>query len=374
MQAFEDLHVSVRNASIEFGFPEKSGRKNCMSSHSPSSIEKARAGFTLVELLVVITIIGILISLLLPAVQAAREAARRMQCANNLKQIGLALHNYLNSVALFPPGEQFEAVSISGDYGPTWAISILPHMELASLFDMLDPVSPTFSDPIPKGPVAHQAALCTPIAAYMCPSSGHPKTLNIDVVRTPNADGFARNDYGLLEYVGIAGSNRNPPYGPLDVTAPSSPSTGGSLFINSKIAPSDIRDGLSNTMIVGEYSGVAIGQQPRSNGGIGLGEVAWGWGGGRNAGGAHVEYYSTKIVGYPPNSQVYLKQPSWDCCTDCMEPSPNTSIQSALKSNHPGGIYALMADGSVLFLDENITIAVYRDLADRDDAHPLGPF
>jgi prepilin-type N-terminal cleavage/methylation domain-containing protein len=344
-----------------------------MSSHPPSTIQKPRAAFTLVELLVVITIIGILIALLLPAVQAARESARRMQCANNVKQIGLALHSYLNSIQLFPPGEQYEAVSMSGDYGPTWALSILPCMELAQLFDSIAPNSPTFADPVPKGPVAHQAALCTSIAAYRCPSSSHPKTINIDVTRTPNANGFARNDFGLLEYVGIAGSNRKTPYDPGDVQGKNWPSIGGTLYINSKIAPSDIRDGLSNTMIVGEYSGLATGQEPRGNGGIGLGEVSWGNGGGRNGPGAHVEYYSAKVVGYPPNSRVYFQQLSWDCCTYCLDPSPNTLIQAALKSGHPDGIHALLADGSVLFINDSIDIAVYRDLADRDDAHPPAP-
>ena len=130
------------------------------------------SGFTLVELLVVITIIGILIALLLPAVQAAREAARRMQCANNMKQIGLALHNYLAAIGSFPPGEQYRVPAVSGDYGPNWAYSILPYMELQQIFDNVSPLYPTYSDPL-KGAASHQAALCTQIAAYRCPSSSH---------------------------------------------------------------------------------------------------------------------------------------------------------------------------------------------------------
>ena len=177
------------------------------------------AGFTLVELLVVVTIIGILIALLLPAVQAAREAARRMQCANNLKQIGLVLHNYLSSVGLFPPGEQYEAVEANGDYGPTWAVSILPYMELTQLFNMLDPKSPTYCDTALKGPVNHQIAICTPVSSYRCPSSNHAAKLKQysdgSPYATPSAAGYSANDVAVLEYVGIAGSNLRRPTVPV---------------------------------------------------------------------------------------------------------------------------------------------------------------
>ena len=167
-------------------------------------MNRKSAAFTLVELLVVITIIGILIALLLPAVQAAREAARRMQCANNVKQIGLALHNYLAAVNVFPPGEQF--FQGNGDYGPTWAYSILPYMELQQIFDNVSPLYPTYSDPL-KGTLTHQAALCTQIAAYRCPSSGHAPKFNYYTAATVSSAGYSLNDLCLLEYVGIAGSD-----------------------------------------------------------------------------------------------------------------------------------------------------------------------
>lgn len=126
------------------------------ASHRPPS------GFTLVELLVVIAIIGILVSLLLPAVQAAREAARRMQCGNNMKQIGLALMNHHDTMGQLPPG----SVAYGGDYGKNWenwALRILPYAEQQTLHDLYDFNMPNSAD-------VQQVVVQTPIAFMQCPS------------------------------------------------------------------------------------------------------------------------------------------------------------------------------------------------------------
>jgi prepilin-type N-terminal cleavage/methylation domain-containing protein/prepilin-type processing-associated H-X9-DG protein len=330
-----------------------------------------KRGFTLVELLVVITIIGILIALLLPAVQSAREAARRMQCSNSMKQIGLALHNHLSAYEVFPAGEEYNTSPGSGLSGRTWAVAILPYLELQPLYDGLDKASPTYSIPVP-GPAAHQAALCTVVEAYVCPSSGHAKTFNYATsgpAATKNALGHAPNDYGMLEYVGIAGSNRTPSYLPTPVNDVYHRSLQGILYLNSKITASDIRDGLSNTVIVGEYSGLTVGQSFNGIGGLEDNDSTWGLGTsgtpGHDDGG-----YACKTVGFPPNAKAYWKSAS--CCVDCDVPAPKTAVQAALKSSHPGGIQAAMADGSVTFITNGIQIEVFKDLADREDTHPPG--
>ncbi len=154
-------------------------------------------GFTLVELLVVITIIGILIALLLPAVQAAREAARRSQCANNLKQIGLALHNYATAQSAFPPGAitQWNLAgawdilneSTTGQHGTSWMLQILPFVEQGPLFDRWD-----FS----KNVADNEAVARTDIAAYYCPSRRNTvRSIDIPIM-------FMGWDAGGTDYAG----------------------------------------------------------------------------------------------------------------------------------------------------------------------------
>jgi prepilin-type N-terminal cleavage/methylation domain-containing protein/prepilin-type processing-associated H-X9-DG protein len=332
------------------------------------SVRRSR-GFTLVELLVVITIIGILIALLLPAVQSAREAARRMQCGNNMKQIGLGLLNYMAAVGVFPPGELPQPKALgSGNYGPGWAYSILPYLEQQQLFDNISPSYPTY--PL-TGPVTHQTALCTDIPTYRCPSSRHAMKLMLNAAATKNAAGFSDNDFGLLEYVGIAGSNRNPPYRSTDVTSPTTKCTGGTLYYLSCLTAADIKDGLSNTIVVGEYSDLTKGQEYAGNGGIGGIEYAWSQGASQ-VGSATAWGYIVKAVGYPPNSQVYFQYAAWGCCPACQTPAVNTESQSALKSAHSGGINVLLADGGNHFISDAINIEVYKDLADRNDLHAPG--
>ena len=133
---------------------------------------KAGSGFTLIELLVVIAIIGVLVALLLPAVQAARESARRSQCINNIKQLCLALHSYHDAIGRFPPSIQFdqkfvgnieEGLETSSLYGPNWVIMILPYLEQQSVYDAFDLAMPiSFEE--------NEVARGTELSVMLCPT------------------------------------------------------------------------------------------------------------------------------------------------------------------------------------------------------------
>jgi len=135
-------------------------------------------GFTLVELLVVIAIIGILVGLLLPAVQAAREAARRMQCSNNLKQLGLAAHNYHDSHRKFPIGQHLFGTLVGGasrGLGYNWSFGLLPYIEQGNLFNQFDNRFPVFENTITRNGLL----AATPLAAFSCPSDTKPPTIDL---------------------------------------------------------------------------------------------------------------------------------------------------------------------------------------------------
>ncbi|MDB5340000.1 MAG: hypothetical protein JWN70_5619 [Planctomycetaceae bacterium] len=203
--------------------------------------------FTLIELLVVIAIIAVLIALLLPAVQQAREAARRSQCKNNIKQIGLALHNYHDVFKLFPPGEvscQAPCIGYNSGTGHNWSACILPYLDQAPLFNLLNASGAGFTGG-GTGIAAHDAATKIQLPAYICPSSP---------LAHINGYGWSASSYigtiASIDYVGIMGSS---PDGTTRGTL-------GALNLNSKNGVQNMTDGASNVMLVGEYGGLAKGQ------------------------------------------------------------------------------------------------------------------
>ncbi len=186
------------------------------------------AGFTLIELLVVIAIIAILIGLLLPAVQKVREAAARLRCKNNLKQVGLALHNYHDRSASLPPGYASSVSSTGTEAGPGWgwATFLLPDLEQDNVFRQID-----LHSAIASSPVRTQA-----LKVFLCPSDS-----DIEPFMAAGTTATVAH----ANYVGVFGTNEVEP----------NPGTGnGTFFRNSRIRFGDITDGLSNTYVVGERS------------------------------------------------------------------------------------------------------------------------
>ncbi|WP_435017473.1 DUF1559 domain-containing protein [Tundrisphaera sp. TA3] len=299
-------------------------------------------GFTLIELLVVIAIIAVLIALLLPAVQSAREAARRMQCTNNLKQIGLAIHNYADSTLVFPPG-YISAYKLDGsdpgeaedDIGPGWGWGsmILPNLEQRAVFNAIN-----FS--ITMTQTANTTAQTLRFNSYLCPSDG-PKQL-IPV----------RNEENTATVYTVASGNYVGCYGLGEVGE--APGRGTGMFYrNSRLGFRDVTDGSSQTFFVGERS-------------HDLSYVTWtgraigGWlfttpsfEGGRNKFNPDPEESYTMIIG-PIGLEHQPRTPNY----------PAAHVED-YRSRHPGGVNFLFGDGSVRFIKDSINETVYQALATR---------
>ena len=294
---------------------------------------KPPRGFTLIELLVVIAIIALLVALLIPAVQAARGAARRASCINNLKQVGLALHNYESTNRVLPPGYISTFNATGTDLGPGWGwgAMILPQMEQAPLFAAIN-----FSLPIaPQTTVA-----LTRLTAYLCPADA---TAPAWTAYQRDASG---NPIALLgtvassHYVGVFGT--------------SDPGVDGDglFFRNSAVAVRDITDGLSQTLAVGErghrlgdatWTGSVTGAVlfPTNNDGIGY---------------PRAEDAAGMILGHAGGRKG---------------PGDPAGEVNQFFSEHPGGVNFLLADGSVRFLTTTLNSQTFHALATRAGGETL---
>ena len=338
-------------------------------------LSRRRAGFTLVELLVVIAIIGILVALLLPAVQAAREAARRMSCSNNLKQLGIALHNYHDTYQTFPATSTYRN-NITNPNAPnsgnahTWTnanhgsqlVKLLPFVEQAPLYEQINfrNVGPwngwcgqrfdSQCDTNGKALGAYE------IPVYACPSASHERHLSGN-----NNHGRAASNYapsmGNQRMTGYGGCAVNGIYtGNNFGTGPSNHGNSwlarniSGVFARSHWAArfADIKDGTSNVIAMGEIL-------PNKNN-----HQRNGW--------FYFNSLWTATVG-PINFEIRgIGDPGHAGPADCGHYA-NYPTAAAFKSDHPGGAQFVFGDGSVHFLPETIDYMIYQRLGDRRDGN-----
>ena len=333
-----------------------------------------RRGFTLVELLVVIAIIGVLIALLLPAVQQAREAARRMQCSNNLKQLGLSLHNYHDTHLSFPIGARYN-MQLAGS---SWRFALLPFMEQQALYD-LDKASGHNLNTYQGGANdlsafnSHVRQLFGVVVdGYVCPSS------SLDPLRAThnNATRYANGVVTQAHhYVGIMGAYPDPGGRPASQYSHSLPdgsfaTDNGILTISESKRMRDVTDGTSNTIIVAEQSGNTNEQRNRQ-----LANYHTGWGGhgdsaDRTVSEWRTQGHSSRILIASLTSVFHSPNPASVGTAADLDWVFNTPVTAF----HPGGAQAVLADGSVRFIPDTIQRRTMQQLATRDDGTVVDNF
>ena len=291
-------------------------------------------GFTLIELLVVIAIIAVLIALLLPAVQQAREAARRSQCKNNLKQLGLALHNYDSAYGLFPPAYIGSMVldTEQEQHGHGWGTMLLPFIDQAPLYNVVRPngINGAPSDPgiweVRGGPTQGEG---TVLPAFLCPSCATVASKSTGMDETWK-NGFGTSHYACSQGPEVpAGGDEQGLFG-----------YRGGLPSAQRIR--DCTDGTSNTLAFGEKCYFTIDDGDLKDWPVWVGPTG-------------------------EDEQVVFKSELGDVI--------NTSVDDdSAFSPHVGGVHFTFADGSVRFISENINTQVYFNLGARNDGNPVGEF
>jgi len=326
-----------------------------------------RSAFTLIELLVVIAIIAILIGLLLPAVQKVREAAARMECQNNLKQMGLGLHSYHDNNRRLPPGAAADQPPwgvATGGWGANWHIFIMPQIEQGNIYNRL-----LFNGGSGWGASANNNCAVINnivIPIYRCPASPLPEFCS-----SPH-DGSSKVQ--LSSYVGIAGATQAalPTETRISNGGGGQFSFGGMLYQNSKVTLPQVtaQDGLSNTLMVsenGNFMTTTSGAKMAWTAGgphgiiIGVSTTSDNSQGDRAFNITSVRYAINTLTGWTDNSGG-------------TGVGSNTGHNIPLSSGHTGGVNALFGDGHVAYLTNGIPLGILGLLATRDDGQPLPSF
>jgi prepilin-type N-terminal cleavage/methylation domain-containing protein len=286
----------------------------------------SRRAFTLIELLVVISIISVLIGMLLPAVQKAREAAARISCANNLKQIGLAMHNYAGDFERFPPSRLGEGLA-------TWAVIILPYMEQGNLYNQWNIGLPYFQQ--------NNIARMSPVKSYFCPSrrsANDPPTVSISGDFPINTGGTATNIPGALaDYAVVIDPSGT------DEPSITTPNLSGSFQIGYGYSLLSFTDGLSNTLLVGDKH-------------VPIGDNGVGWWDCSSYDGEYIQC-SSRAASIPYPLTVNPQDTGWK-----------------FGSRHTSHVMFLFGDGGVRAIPATINPAILQLLGTRNDGQVIPPY
>ena len=301
-------------------------------------LARSHRGFTLIELLVVIAIIAVLVAILLPAVQQAREAARRSQCQNNLKQIGIAMHSYHETLNCFPYG----VLNLGGYHlRETWMQQLMPYIDQAPLYNRYQDWIGQWTMDVPK------EIRDVVIPGMMCPSDPSGPAFGGNGGTRSGASGFQGN------YVACIGKTQN-----------YNVDNGGMFYWNSSTKIRDVVDGTSLTVMASEgiIRGKSLG---------GWGEIGGYWGGGEGGG-----FGFTTLE--TPNSTI--TDQNYTCKDTAWPNAPCTSMttygtqRNLARSYHVGGVQALMADGAVKFVANSIDRTTWQNLASRNGMERITAF
>jgi len=327
---------------------------------------KRLRGFTLIELLVVIAIIAVLIALLLPAVQQAREAARRSQCKNNLKQLGLAMHNYHDSFMAFP-GASYDNEQSGGDenrqasYG--WPVFLFPYLDQAPAYNQLKPSSPLRLHDAVKVPALLQT-LQTPLSIFRCPSDSGPPLNSHYPINDNSGSAANRKEVATSNYIGVNEA------GDIQRVNPDGTFVPGTNVQQNKTSVRSFRDytdGTSNTMVIGERAwklqGVVLG-------------AANVYGHNGNSDIENNGDYSNGFIAVLGGGKSHLNEIK-TCGTSCND----LDGRQGFSSIHTGGAHFVAADGSVHFINENISHrnggaidSTYERLLEGADSQVIGEY
>jgi prepilin-type N-terminal cleavage/methylation domain-containing protein/prepilin-type processing-associated H-X9-DG protein len=331
---------------------------------------RRRPGFTLIELGVAIAVTGLLVALLLPAVQAAREAARRTQCTNNLRQIGLAFHNYYDAFRQLPPayvGSHSKILpwwfGIESTYDDanvhTYGEFLLPFLEQSAVSQRVDFTQPVFSPAnltpigLPDYTAPNQSAVAVVLPGFLCPSTpqrANPFTFIWADLGTPISARVGATDYGPSNGVSRGGGLLS--Y--VNFTFPGRVADG--VLSGNNLSPrfSDITEGTSNAALMWEIAG----RPDRYNLGVKVGTTTGG-------GWSEVDNAGNWFHGSTPDGS---SSPG-PCAINC-----TNARETGVYSFHPGGVNLLLADGSVQFLNENVNIQIFVDLVIIQDGVQVSAF